>query len=237
MLAIPAIDLREGAVVQLVGGDYANESVRLDDPLEVAREWVRAGFTRLHCVDLDAATGRGTNDRAIRELLDDDLAPFQVGGGVRTSERVVELLDAGAAFVVVGTRAIEETDWLVEMAEAHPGEIIVAADVRERRITTRGWAKDTSLHVVDFVEEFSSLPLGGFLVTAVHKEGLMGGTDMRLMEDVAESSAHPVYASGGIASVGELRALGDRGIAGAVLGMALYTGALDPRAVAEEFGT
>jgi phosphoribosylformimino-5-aminoimidazole carboxamide ribotide isomerase len=236
MLAIPAIDLREGAVVQLVGGDYANESVRLENPLEVAREWVRAGFTRLHCVDLDAATGRGSNDRVIRDLLDDHEAPYQVGGGVRSSDRVAELLDAGAAYVVVGTRAIEEPEWLIEMADLHQGRIIVATDVRERLITTRGWAKDTKLHVVDFVEEYSSLPLAGFLVTAVHREGLMEGTDMRLMEDVAESSAHPVYASGGIATIGELRALGDRGVAGAVLGMALYTGALDPRAVAEEFG-
>jgi phosphoribosylformimino-5-aminoimidazole carboxamide ribotide isomerase len=90
--------------------------------------------------------------------------------------------------------------------------------------------------VVDFVEEYSALPLAGFLVTAVHREGRMEGTDMRLMEDVAESSVHPVFASGGIASLGEMRALQDIGIAGAVLGMALYTGALDPRAVAEEFG-
>ncbi len=236
MLAIPAIDLREGKVVQLVGGDYANEALRLDNPVEVAREWVRAGFSRLHCVDLDAATGRGSNDAAIRALLDDDEAPFQIGGGVRTADRVQELLDAGSGFVVVGTRAIEETDWMIEMADAHPGQIIVAADVRDRKITTRGWTKDTSIHVVDFVEEYSSLPLAGFLVTAVHREGLMEGTDMRLMEDVAEASAHPVFASGGISSLGELRALDDRGIAGAVLGMALYTGALDPRAVAEEFG-
>ena len=236
MLAIPAIDLREGKVVQLVGGDYANEAVRLDNPVEVAREWVRAGFTRLHCVDLDAATGRGTNHAVIRTLLDDDEALFQVGGGIRTADRVQALLEAGAAFVVVGSRAIEETDWMVEIADAHPGQIIVAADVRERKITTRGWVKDTNRHVVDFVEEFSPLPLAGFLVTAVHREGLMGGTDMRLMEDVAEASAHSVFASGGISSLGELRALDDIGIAGAVLGMALYTGALDPRAVAEEFG-
>ena len=130
MLAIPAIDLREGKVVQLVGGDYANEAVRLDNPVEVAREWVRAGFTRLHCVDLDAATGRGTNHAAIRTLLDDDEALFQVGGGIRTADRVQALLEAGAAFVVVGTRAIEETDWMAELADAHPGRIIVAADVR-----------------------------------------------------------------------------------------------------------
>jgi len=236
MLAIPAIDFREGKVVQLVGGDYANEVVRLENPIEVAREWVRTGFTRLHCVDLDAATNRGNNHAAIRALLEDDEAPAQVGGGVRTAERVQELLEDGARFVVVGTRAIEETDWLIEIADAHPGHIIVAADVRERKITTRGWAKDTSIHVVDFVDEFSALPLAGFLVTAVHREGLMGGTDMRLMEDVVDASSHPVFASGGIASIGEMRALDDMGVAGAVLGMALYTGILDPRAVAEEFG-
>ena len=235
MIAIPAVDLRGGACVQLVGGSYAQERVRLENPLEVARSWERYGFERLHVVDLDAATGNGSNLPLVRTLISDSGLPVQVGGGVRTGELLEELFDAGAARVILGTRAIEEPDWLAELASRHPGEIIVAADVRERRVTTRGWAHTLPVDILDLVEELNGVPLGGLLVTAVHREGQMRGTDLPLMEDVAELSAVPVYASGGIASMQDLRALEHRGLAGAVIGMALYTGALDPVVVAGEF--
>lgn len=236
MIAIPAVDLRGGACVQLVGGSYAQEKVRLDNPLEVARSWERYGFTRLHVVDLDAATGQGSNLRLVRDLIADVGLPVQVGGGVRSSELVEELLDAGASRVIVGTRAIEEPDWLATLTSRHPGEIIVAADVRERRVTTRGWAHTLPVDILDLVEELNAYPLAGLLVTAVHREGQLQGTDLPLMEDVAERSHVPVTASGGITSMQDLRALEHRGLAGAVIGMALYTGALDPVVVAGEFG-
>jgi phosphoribosylformimino-5-aminoimidazole carboxamide ribotide isomerase len=235
MIAIPAVDLREGACVQLVGGEYAEERVRLDDPVSVAREWSRYGFARLHVVDLDSALKRGNNERVIRAILDEQLGDVQVGGGLRSTDAVLEMLDAGARYAVVGTRALEDMDWLAELAQANPGEIIVAADVRERRITTQGWQRTLPLNILDVVEELNALPLAGLLVTAVHREGQMQGTDLPLMEDVAEAADFPVIASGGIAGIGDLHALQDRGLAAAVIGMALYTGALDPWAVAGEF--
>ena len=236
MIVIPAVDLRGGYCVQLVGGDYADERVRLDDPAAVAREWARVGFSRLHVVDLDAATGRGTNSDVIRDILRDATVPVQIGGGIRDEAQIDRAIDDGASWVVIGTRAIQDEDWRGEMAHKFPGRIISAADVRERRVATHGWSESSGLDVIDFVESLSGLPLGGILVTAVHKEGLMGGTDLPLMEDVAEASAWPVYASGGVATADDLRALEHRGLAGAVLGMALYTGALDPRRIAEEYG-
>jgi phosphoribosylformimino-5-aminoimidazole carboxamide ribotide isomerase len=236
MIAIPAVDLRDGACVQLVGGSYAEERVRLGNPIDVVRSWEHYGFQRLHLVDLDAATGRGSNFPLIRDILADASVPVQVGGGVRTDERVEELLAAGASRVIVGTRALEEHDWLTELAHRHPGEILVACDVRERHDTTRGWAHTLPVDILDVVEELNGLPLAGLLVTAVHREGQLRGTDLPLMEDVAEASAFPVYASGGVTSVADLRALEHRGIAGAVIGMALYTGALDPVVLAGEFG-
>ena len=235
MIAIPAVDLRDGACVQLVGGSFAQEKVRLENPVDVARSWEHYGFHRLHVVDLDAATGHGSNITVVRSLLFDSGVPIQVGGGVRSSELVEELLEAGASRVIVGTRAIEEPEWLAELAARHPGEIIVACDVRERRVTTRGWAHTLPLDILDVVDELNSLPLAGLLVTAVHREGQMRGTDLPLMEDVAESSNFPVYASGGVATMQDLRALEHRGLAGVVIGMALYTGALDPVVVAGEF--
>lgn len=236
MIAIPAVDLRNGACVQLVGGSYARERVRLENPAEVARSWTRYGFRRLHVVDLDAATGRGGNLRTVREILHDTPAEVQVGGGIRESDQIEELLADGASRIVLGTRALEEPEWLAEVAEDFPGQVIVAADVRDRRLVTRGWARTLPADVLDFVEDLNGLPLGGLLVTAVHREGQMQGVDLPLMEDVAEASHVPVFASGGVASVRDLRALAHREIAGVVIGMALYTGALDPWEVAGEFG-
>lgn len=237
MIAIPAIDLREGACVQLVGGSYAAERVRLPDPLAVARQWTDEGFSRLHVVDLDAATGAGSNTSVIESLLADTPAEVQVGGGIRGTEQIEQLFRAGADRVVVGTRALEEPEWLAKIAALYPGVIIVATDVRERKVVTRGWVRTLPLDVLDVVEELNAHALGGLLVTAVHLEGQMRGTDLALMEDVAEASRFPVIASGGIASVADLRALEHRGVAGAVIGMALYTGALEPRALAQEFDT
>jgi phosphoribosylformimino-5-aminoimidazole carboxamide ribotide isomerase len=229
------VDLRDGACVQLVGGSFAEEKVRLENPVEVARSWENYGFRRLHVVDLDAATGRGSNIAVVRSLLFDSSIPIQVGGGVRTDELVEELLEAGASRVIVGTRAIEEPEWLAEIAYRYPGQIIVACDVRERRVTTRGWVHTLPIDILDVVNDLNPLPLAGLLVTAVHLEGQLQGTDLPLMEDVAESSHFPVYASGGITTMQDLRALEHRGMAGAIIGMALYTGALDPVVVAGEF--
>jgi phosphoribosylformimino-5-aminoimidazole carboxamide ribotide isomerase len=235
MIVIPAIDLRDGACVQLVGGEYAAERVRLPDPVAVALDWEKQGFQALHIVDLDAATGRGNNRTVIERLLDRTDLTVQVGGGVRDRDAIQWLVDAGATYVVVGTRALEDEEWLAEMADDFPDQLIVAADVRERKIVTRGWTKTMHMDIDEAIEKLSALPLAGVLVTAVHKEGLMGGADLALMEDVVDSSDLPVIASGGIATDTDLRLLDDRGVAAAVLGMALYTGALDARAIAEEF--
>lgn len=242
MIAIPAVDLRAGRCVQLVGGDYAQERVRLDDPVEVAREWVRTGFARLHVVDLDAATGRGSNRALVRELLREvaregaGAVPVQVGGGVREEEDIAALLDDGAAAVVVGTRAVEDAHWREAMALRYPGQLVLAADVRGRQVVTRGWSATSAHDVTDLVRTCDGLPLAALLVTAVQLEGRMAGTDLPLMEELAAEAAVPLLASGGVATLDDLRALAHRGAAGAVLGMALYTGALDARHTAEEFG-
>ena len=235
MIAIPAVDLREGACVQLVGGEYSDERVRLSDPIGVAREWTRYGFRRLHVVDLDAATGRGSNQEIVSELLRDSPAELQIGGGIRSSSQIDDVLSRGARAVVVGTRALEDADWLTRIATTYPNEIVVAADVRDRRVVTRGWTRTLPREIIDVTEELSTLPLAGLLVTAVHREGRMQGADLFLMEDVVDAASFPVFASGGIGSMADLRALADRGVAAAVIGMALYTGAVDPWQTAEEF--
>lgn len=235
MLAIPAIDLRDRHCVQLVGGDYNAESVRLDDPVAVARRWAAAGFTRLHVVDLDAATGRGDNRDLVRDLLRQVALPIQVGGGVRDEEALASLLDDGADQVIVGTRGIEDPSWLLAQASLAPGRIILAADVRDGVVVSKGWTARTTLRITDLLADLADAPLAGLLVTAVHKEGKMEGTDLPLIEQAVQSSPWPVIASGGVGSLQDLRNLEDRGVAAVVLGMGLYTEALDARVVAEEF--
>lgn len=228
MIVIPAIDLRGGACVQLVGGRYDAERVRLPDAVAVARDFRSRGFRCLHVVDLDAATGRGSNREIVDALLAEPGLEIQVGGGVRELDAIASLIGAGAARVVVGTRAVEDPQWLAAMANEFPSRLIVAADVRERRIVARGWESTTALEVTDFVRSLAPLPLAALLVTAVHREGGMAGADLPLIRDLAAATQHPLDVAGGIATRADLEALARLGCHAAILGMALYTGALDP---------
>jgi phosphoribosylformimino-5-aminoimidazole carboxamide ribotide isomerase len=237
MIVIPAVDLRDGACVQLVGGSFDEERVRLGQPVGVARLWGAVGFSRLHVIDLDAALGYGRNDAVVGAILEDSSMRVQVGGGVRTTERARAILAAGASAVIVGTRAIEDSAWLADLAREMPGRIIVAADVRGRKVVTHGWSRTGDLDVLDFARGLADLDLAGLMVTAVHLEGMMLGTDLPLMADVVASSRFPVIASGGVTTLADLEKLTALGVSAAVVGMALYTGALDARAVAREFGS
>ena len=233
MIAIPALDIRSGDCVQLVGGSYDREVVRLPDPTAVARRWANLGFSRLHVVDLDAATRRGSNASVVRGILNGAACrEIQVGGGVSSDEQIGELLHHGAANVLVGSRAIEEPTWLATVADRFPRRLIVAADVQGRRVLTRGWTVELDLDIVDALGALEGLPLAGVLVTAVHREGLLHGPDMPLIQLVGQTVALDVYAAGGITTLADLSVLAACGVHGAVIGTALYTGALDPRAVA-----
>jgi phosphoribosylformimino-5-aminoimidazole carboxamide ribotide isomerase len=235
VIAYPAIDLRGGQVVQLVGGDPADQRVQLPDPAAVARRWIDDGFAALHVVDLDAALGHGTNHDAIHAILATVDVPVQVGGGIRDDEAIAALLAAGARRVIVGTRAVLEPDWLRRQAEAWPDRILLAADCRGDDVVVQGWTERAGASVPALLELTAALPLAGILVTDVSREGRMEGADTARFAALARMTPHPLLASGGVTTAGELRELASGGLAGAVLGMALYTGALDARATAREF--
>ncbi|MBR9988566.1 MAG: 1-(5-phosphoribosyl)-5-[(5-phosphoribosylamino)methylideneamino] imidazole-4-carboxamide isomerase [Gemmatimonadetes bacterium] len=236
MIVYAAIDLRESRVVQLVGGSPDEERVSLPDAAGTARDWVRTGFTALHVVDLDAALGLGSNDAAIDAIIAAaGTAHVQVGGGVRSTARVQELLDAGVATVVVGTRGVTDRDWLEEIVTRWPDRIVLAADVRGEDVVVRGWTESAGLAVDDLLSRIPDLPLAGVLITDVGREGRMTGADTDRFRRLASLSPHPVIASGGIAGAPDLAELARTGVAGAVVGMALYTGALDAAAVAREY--
>ena len=231
MRVIPAIDLRAGACVQLVGGEYDAERVRRPDPLVVAHEWRDAGFRELHVVDLDAATGRGENWEVVTRLLGAGL-PVQVGGGLRDDAALARVLGAGAARAVVGTQAFADPAWLAAAAARWPGRLVVAADVRGRTVLARGWQQALPLAIDAALAALAPLPLAGVLVTAVHVEGQLTGPDLELFRELRSLTQLPLIASGGITTMEDLKALDASGIDACVLGMTLYTGRIDARAAA-----
>lgn len=239
MIAYAAIDLRRGRVVQLVGGRPQDERISLPDPGGVARRWIEAGFVALHVVDLDGAFGSGRNDDAVREILRTARAanvPVQIGGGVRDDATMDALLEAGAARVIVGTRAIEHPEWLESLASRHPDRVVLAADVRGHEIVSRGWTVRMGLDIHTLLERCDRVPLGAVLVTDVEREGSMSGADAARFRAFVAATRHPLIAAGGIGADRDLHALAAAGAAGAVLGMALYTGAVDAGSAARAFG-
>jgi phosphoribosylformimino-5-aminoimidazole carboxamide ribotide isomerase len=236
MIAAPAVDLREGRCVQLVGGRPEEERVSLPDPVGQGRLWWEMGFGTLHIVDLDAALGLGDNRSIIKQVVRGTSATIQVGGGIREESDVEALLGLGVKRVIVGTRAIDDPEWLDAVSRKHPDRITVAADIREGVVVRKGWTESSGIPVLELLERLETLPLAGILCTDVSREGRLGGIDLPGARSVIEGSRHPVWISGGVTTMDELDALGRAGAAGAVLGMALYTETLPPTQVARRFG-
>jgi len=235
MIVWAAIDLRGGRVVQLVGGKPEDVRVSLPDPVAVAHRWVGEGFEALHVVDLDAALGDGENHAAILAVLEAVNVPVQVGGGLRDDAAVARVLDAGAARAIVGTRAVEDRAWLEEIVRSNPGRIVVAADVRDGHVVTRGWRAAADIAGADFLRSLDALDLAGILVTDVSREGQLSGVDVARFRSLVAATEHPIIAAGGIASIEDLRMLESSGAAGAVLGMSLYTGTITAESITREF--
>lgn len=236
MIVAPAVDVRGGRCVQLLGGDPAAERVSLPDPVQVARCWWALGFRALHVVDLDAALGSGDNRAVVESVLCATPATTQVGGGIRDDDAADRLVAAGAHRVIAGTRAVDDPEWLARLAARYAGRVMVAADVRDGRVLRRGWVEAAELDLASFLARLDGIPLAGILCTDVAREGRMEGIDLAGAERIIAEAPAPVWIAGGIHTLDELRALRAAGAAGAVLGMALYTAALDAHAVAEEFG-
>src|SRR5579859_378171 len=197
MIAIPALELREGICVQLAPGAYDQEVMRIPDPAGVARAWREYGFRNLHVVDLDRMAGRGNNDTAIQAIIGATDAAVQVDGGIRSEASIEHLLNNGAQRVVIGSLALEDLDWLADMARLYPGCVVVAVDVRDRRVLSRGWLRPGARIVLDLIEEIDDLPLAGLLVTAADREEGQRGTYLQLIEDVVETAEFPIFAAAG----------------------------------------
>lgn len=236
MIAIPAVDVKGGRCVQLVGGRPNDERVSLPNPPAIARDWFDRGFARLHVVDLDAALGSGDNLEVVRDVMRATPAITQVGGGVRSDERAAALLSAGVDNVVVGTRALDDPGWFARLAQAYPGRVSIAVDTHNGVILRKGWTEATSESVVAYLPALEDLPLASVLSTDVGREGRLEGIDRDGCARVIEASPHPVVISGGVTTLDEMEWLASVGAAGAVLGMAIYTDRIDIEELARRFG-
>ncbi len=229
MILYPAIDLKEGRCVRLLRGDMASATVFGEDPAAQARSFAAAGCRWLHLVDLDGAfAGRPENVAAVEAILAAVQVPCQLGGGIRDMGTVERWLEKGVARVILGTAAVENPDLVRAAARAFPGRVAVGLDARAGLVATRGWAEATELQATDLARRFEDAGIAAIIYTDIDRDGAMGGPNVDATAALGRAVSVPVIASGGVASLQDLRALKATGaIAGAISGRALYDGALD----------
>jgi phosphoribosylformimino-5-aminoimidazole carboxamide ribotide isomerase len=228
VLILPAIDLRGGYCVRLRQGDYSQETVFDTDAVAVARRWVRLGATYLHVVDLDGAReGRPVNSSTVQRIAEAAGVPCQLGGGLRTDEHIAEALRLGVARVIVGTRAINDPDWLERIGRRFPAQIVLGIDARGGRLATDGWQKESELSALEFARRCASWPLAAFVYTDISRDGMMQGPNFDALAELTAAVPLPVIASGGVTTLEDIRRLTGIGLAGCIVGRALYEGKLD----------
>jgi phosphoribosylformimino-5-aminoimidazole carboxamide ribotide isomerase len=221
---VPAVDMQDGQVVQLVGGERGTEKA-YGDPVEAARRWVSAGAETLHLVDLDGAfDGERANADAIDAIHNAVDVETQLGGGIRTAEDAIGLLDRGVDRVILGTAAVENPDIVAEISRPHPESVMVSLDAKEGEVVVSGWTEGTGLDPAEAAARYEDLGAGAILFTDVDVEGQLAGVRTDPVERIVDAVDIPVVASGGVATIEDIRALKDAGAAAVVVGSALYEG-------------
>ena len=233
MILYPAIDLKDGQAVRLLRGDMEKSTVFNDDPASQAMEFVEAGCDWLHLVDLNGAfAGEPVNAAAVEAILDRCKVPAQLGGGIRDMATIERWLDKGLERVILGTVAVENPALVRDAAKAFPGHVAVGIDARNGRVATKGWAEETDVMVTDLARSFEDAGVAAIIYTDINRDGAMQGPNIDATADLARAVSIPVIASGGVSSLDDLIALRDCGatLNGAILGRALYDGAIDLKA-------
>jgi phosphoribosylformimino-5-aminoimidazole carboxamide ribotide isomerase len=221
---IPAVDMQDGDVVQLVQGERGTEK-RYGDPVEAATRWVEAGAKTLHLVDLDGAfEGERENAAAVEAVVEAVDVPVQLGGGIRTAADARDLLDRGVDRVILGTAAVENPEVVAEISETHPGRAMVSLDARDGEVVVSGWTEGTGIDPAEAAARYEDLGAGAILFTDVDVEGQLAGVQTAVTRRVVEAVDVPVVASGGVATLDDVRALKEAGAAAVVVGTALYEG-------------
>lgn len=237
MQIFPAIDLRGGQVVRLYQGDYDQMTVYGADPCVVARKFLAAGARYLHVVDLDGArSGTAENFESISALARQGGLFIEVGGGIRTQQRIEQYLELGVDRCILGTIAVKDFDFTKEMARRYGAQIAVGVDARDGYVAVSGWEERTAERGVDFCRRLRDGGVGTVIYTDISRDGAEQGTNLPLYEQLVKIEGLSITASGGISGLEELRQLRDMGVDAAILGKALYTGRLDLETVLKEEG-
>jgi len=234
VLIIPAIDLKDGRCVRLKQGDMASATVFSEDPVAMAKHWAAQGARRLHIVDLNGAVaGRPKNEKVIRAMISavGDAMPIQLGGGIRDLDTIESYIDAGVAFVVIGTAAVKNPGFLSDASYAFPGRIIAGLDARDGKVAVEGWSKMTGHDVVDLAKKYQDYGIEALVYTDIGRDGMMSGINVEATLKLAQAIKIPLIASGGLNTLKDVQEVCEKlvpeGVIGAITGRALYEGKID----------
>ncbi len=223
----PAIDLRGGRCVRLEQGDYGRETVFAEDPVAMARHWVKLGAECLHLVDLDGARqGRPANLDSVEGIVRAVDVPCELGGGIRGEETIRRLLKLGLSRLVIGTPAISRPDWFHRMCNEFPGKLVLGIDAREGRVATDGWLQTSEVAATDLAKQFAAEPMCAVVYTDIATDGMLAGPNVAAMAEMQAAVDLPVIASGGVTTAEDIRKLAAVPMAGCIIGRALYEGNL-----------
>jgi phosphoribosylformimino-5-aminoimidazole carboxamide ribotide isomerase len=231
MLIIPAVDIKNGKCVRLLQGRMDDETVYSDDPRAMALKWTRLGAQLIHVIDLDGAFAKiPQNTRSIRKILQTVKVSIQLGGGIRTEETVHMYLEMGVKRVIIGTGAIKEPDFVKKVCKTYPGQIVVGIDARNGKVAIDGWTQTTRIEAMELAKEFEDCGVAAINFTDIHRDGMQTGPNLDATLRLAEAVSIPVVASGGVSSIEDIKnllPLETAGVAGVIIGKALYSGKLD----------
>ena len=228
MILYPAIDLVGGKAVRLYKGDYAQMTVYSDDPLSVAKDFQKAGAKRMHLVDLEAAkSGVPENAETIRAIAENTDLFLEVGGGIRTMQTLESYLSLGVDRAILGTAAVTDPDFLREAVEKYGERVAVGVDLKDGYVAIKGWTETSDLTAESFFAKMEALGVKTVICTDISRDGAMKGANRALYRELSEKFSIDLIASGGVSSIGDVTALKEMGLHGAIIGKAYYTGAID----------
>jgi phosphoribosylformimino-5-aminoimidazole carboxamide ribotide isomerase len=232
MILFPAIDLKDGEAVRLLRGEMDSATVFNQDPADQARRFAEAGFEWLHVVDLNGAfAGEPVNRAAVERILAAVNLPVQLGGGIRSLAAIEAWLEAGVRRVILGTAALKDPDLVLEACRLHPDRILVGIDARAGRVAVEGWAEQSEIEASELAERFEDAGVAAIIFTDIDRDGILQGPNLEATAALAEQVSIPLIASGGVSSLDDIAALlqiAPLGVAGAIIGRALYDGRVDP---------